>query len=167
MIASGVMTVNIHHVAAVDKDLFTPSCTMQCMRVNIFVLHASFRHARYVTHLKKAGLSQQGECSSHTPAQVAKNMEIEMKRNARIARLHLPEARACLLTTITIAVSLVHFRVVRIRNASIQGLQICRRHMCITTSRNGIAKRTKVTKQSEGCMLSLSHLSIDGQVKYF
>ena len=147
MIASGVMSVNIHHVAAVDKDLFTPSCTMQCMRANIIVLYASFHPARYVTHHNQVVCNIVYECSRHTPAQVAKKMKLEIKVNARIARLRWRKPRACGLTTTSIAVSLVHFRVAQIRNASNQGLQICRRNMCFTTRQYGIAQVAKVMHQ--------------------
>ena len=124
MIASGVMSVNIHHVAAVDKDLFTPSCTMPCMRANIIVLYASFHPARYVTHHDQVGVSKHNKCSRHTPAEDAKAMEVEMKMNAGIARLRWTETRACGLMNTTIAVSLVYIQLVRIRNVNIQGLQV-------------------------------------------
>ena len=140
MIASGVMSVNIHHVAAVDKDLSMRSCTMRCMKANIIVLYASFHHARSVTHHNQMGLSKHNACSRHTPAQVANHMQKKMKKNAKIARLHLPKARACWLTTMTIAVSLVHFRVARIQNASNQGLQNIIRIMCFITNQSGIAQ---------------------------
>ena len=67
-------------------------------------------------------------------AKIARDMKLKMKRNAQIARLHLPEARVCGLATTTIAVNLVHMQLLRIRNVTIARLHVPAARPCLLTT---------------------------------